>query len=158
MLSATLDGVSEMLDEAILQSAETSPVTEMAAALRVVLSGTESADEIHPAMDCLHRAIRGIEAWNLSFWTDNGVLPRARFYLSVLELRLLEPVVAAPAATRLIELLESGLKEPIDLIVDAVNHAVFQDVPDSDKLASTVLKLWPQAVLAFYECCRLSTR
>jgi len=147
-LTATLEGVSERLETALERTEATSLVTDLAAAVYVVLSETDASSRIESAIDCLLRAIRALEDWNVSFWTEKGVLPRARFYLSVLELRLLDPAKGAPAVTRLVGLMRSGLSEPIDIVTDAVNHAVIQDLQDSHELARSVLQRWPQAALA----------
>jgi len=148
-LGSSLDEVAPLIDEEKRASVDPSAVTDMAVAVGAVLSGTDDRKVVAPALDSIRRAIAAIEDWNREFWTKNGVLPRARFYLSLLELRMIdEPALAAPAAARLVSLLEEGLEEPLDLILDAVKYAVFQDVANADRLARIVLSRWPQATLS----------
>ncbi len=148
-LDAGLDRVADILDEAIGRAGEVSPITNLAIAVRAVLAETDDREVIAPALDSLSRAIADIESWNRAFWTEKGVLPRARFYRSLLELRMIdEPALAAPATDRLIRLVEDGLDEPLDLILDAVKYAVFEEVAQADRLARVVLSRWPQATLS----------
>jgi hypothetical protein len=156
-LSIALEGVAPMIESAV-SGAEPSPVADLAAGIRTLLDSALPDIDIRQGVECLHRAIRGLEVWNRKFWTERGVLPRARFYLSVLELRLLDQAVAVPATTRLIGLVESGIDEPIDLVVDAINHAVVQDIADADRLAREALRRWPQAVLTRLDLMNLVKR
>ena len=124
-----------------------SPVPLMASALPIVMDPHSKETATRAAIEDLRNAIIAMERWNRPLWEEKGVLTRARFYLSLLQLRLLDQALAAAAVSRLIGLLVEGIDEPLDLVVEAVSNAVLQDAPEASTLAREAIRKWPQATL-----------
>ena len=118
------------------QGADPSPIALFALALPDVLEPESPSSSATDAEERLRCAIGIMVKDGQPLWDESGLLPRARFYLTLLELRHLDEGIAEAVTDRLKVILQSGIAFPTDLILEAVNHAVFMNAPGVSELAT----------------------
>jgi len=157
-LLCAVDGCSDLIGRARKMEPHVSPVIRIAAALPSVVKDSKDDNLREEAARNLEEAIIYMGSRNEHLWRSKGVDSRAKFYLSLVQLRAIDPTLSAQAVGRLMTLLNDGLNEPIDLLSDAVNHAVIQEAPKADLLARELVRRQPQRVLMALDLSALVKR
>lgn len=134
--------------EASLAAAPVVPAALVAGALPVLAEPEPDDDRLVEAIDRLRRATDLMTSDRPEFWRGVGLLERAEFYRSVLELRLLRTERAPRAVQRVLRLLRAGFAPPGDLLFEVVEQASLQDAPGTAALLQEVLeRLGPKLLL-----------
>ncbi len=134
---ATLKNANAAILEAC-QFKKPVPIGLIASSLASVADKNCGAEE---AVAASERLVLAIDAMieDAAFWEETGLLPRARAYCAILELRQDEDSVVAPAVTRLESAIDANADLPQDLIEDALTNALIQDARGSARLANKIL-------------------
>jgi tetratricopeptide (TPR) repeat protein len=142
---AALEAIRGELESSIATSE--APVALFLLALPCIANKDSSARELAVAADRLRRALSVMLRRDPSFWESTGLFGRARHYLSIVELRQLQPELAPAAVERMRRDLADRVPLHVDLQVEAVLLAATLETPSTEELARLVLASHPHELL-----------
>jgi len=149
--------VEDLLKDALSVQAP-SPIALYAASLPTILDPTNFKEQQARAEEYLRDAIAEMTRSKDQLWERSKLLTRARFYLTVMDLRRLDPGVAEIACDRLMAALEDDVIFPEDLVIEAIGNAVLLGAPGVDRVANKALNLYQHKVLHVLDLELLSER
>lgn len=140
-LLAAIDAGRDQLTFAAALPTHT-PLPPLLLALHAVANKEASDEAIELGIGHLRDALGAIQSD--VFWRQTGIQQRAKFYLSLLELRSLREDLAAQAANRLVEVFEDqSVDLPDDLVAEALEALALYEAPNSGRAAVLALGRWP---------------
>ena len=148
---------TELFEEAS-KGSNPSPTAIFALALQLLLEPHEGNGPENEARDLLRTAIATMIHDGNPIWESSGLLDRARFYLTLAELRLLDASLAEAATDRLKVSLQNDVSFPTDFVLEAVNLAVLLNAPGVSSLAEMGLKKYQNRAIHALDMEQLVTR